>query len=77
MRLSWEPGTASEKLPSYIRLWSVAVSAQIMKDHDDFWNPRIVCLISVLFEDAYEQSERIHSGGTMAMQGRNQLPTCD
>ena len=77
MRLSWEPGNAIEKPPSYMPLWSVAVSADIMKDHDDFWNPRIVCLISVLFEDAYEQSERIHSGGTIPMEGRSQMSACD
>jgi hypothetical protein len=41
-------------------LWSVAVDKNIMYDHDDFWNPEIVRLISLLFEDAYVQSERLH-----------------
>jgi hypothetical protein len=63
LQLSWAPGVATEKLPAFIPLWSVAVDTQIMKDHDDFWNPQIVRLISVLFEDAYEQSEWIHGGG--------------
>jgi len=60
MRLSWEPGIPRQNVPSYMPLWSVAVSSDIMKDHDDFWNPQIVRLISILFEDAYAQSERIY-----------------
>jgi len=38
-------------------LWSVMVDKQIMEEHDDFWNPQIVRLISILFRDAYIQAE--------------------
>ncbi len=58
LRLSWQPGTSG--LPSYMPLWSVAVDSAIMKDHDDIWNPQIIRLISVLFADAYQQTERLH-----------------
>ena len=59
--LSWQPGTLG--LPAYMPLWSVAVDPAIMKDHDDIWNPQIVRLISVLFADSYQQTERMHGRG--------------
>jgi len=59
LMLQYAPGT-TQALPNYMPLWSVDVSSDIMKDHDDFWNPRIVRLISILFEDAYEQTEHLH-----------------
>jgi hypothetical protein len=58
LQLSWQPGTPG--LPAYMPLWSIAVDPAIMKDHDDIWNPQIVRLISVLFADAYQQTERMH-----------------
>lgn len=58
MLLTWDP-KATFPLPAYMPLWSVMVSKQIMVNHDDFWNPHIVRLISLLFEDAYEQTDRI------------------
>jgi len=63
MQLSWQPATAGETFPNYIPLWSVAVDTAIMKDHDDIWNPLIVRLISILFTDAYVQTERLHGSG--------------
>jgi len=59
--LTLAPGASKpSQLPDYLPLWSVAVNSEIMYDHDDFWNPHIVRLIDLLFEDAYEQSERLH-----------------
>jgi hypothetical protein len=58
MTLTLQPG--SPNLPDYMPLWSVAVSPQIMRDHDDFWNPQIIRLVSLLFTRAYEQSDRLH-----------------
>jgi hypothetical protein len=55
MQLTW---SSQAPLPPFMPLWSVEVSTKIMKNHDDFWNPQIIRFISVLFEDAYEQSER-------------------
>jgi hypothetical protein len=59
MLLSYSRAT-SQELPNYFPLWSVQVSQKIMKNHDDFWNPRVVQLISTLFEDAYKQTEYLH-----------------
>lgn len=53
-------GDPHEKFPDYMPLWSVMVDKNIMKDHDDIWNPRIVTLIAHLFRDAYEQADAIH-----------------
>jgi len=39
-------------------LWTVSVDTSIMKDHDDFWNPQIVRLIALLFQDAYDQADK-------------------
>lgn len=51
-------GTAdSQIVPDFMPLWSVMVNKQIMEEHDDFWNPQIVRLISILFRDAYIQAE--------------------
>jgi len=58
--LTLDPADVKPSLPNFLPLWSVAVDTKIMYDHDDFWNPQIVRLISLLFEDAYEQSERLH-----------------
>jgi hypothetical protein len=62
MQLEYAPGT-THQLPSYLPLWSIGVSKDIMRNHDDFWNPQIIRLISILFEDAYEQTEHIHGTG--------------
>ena len=62
--LSFDPSGLEDKPPSYMPAWSVAVDKCIMQDHDDFWNPQIVRLIRILFEDAYEQSERLHGERT-------------
>jgi hypothetical protein len=56
-------GVAGKTFPNYMPLWSVAVDTAIMKDHDDIWNPQIVKLISILFTDAYVQTERLHASG--------------
>jgi hypothetical protein len=58
--LTLDPSGIKGAVPDYLPLWSVAVDKKIMYDHDDFWNPEIVRLISLLFEDAYVQSERLH-----------------
>jgi hypothetical protein len=58
LALSWKPNRSD--LPDYMPLWTVAVNSHIMQDHDDFWNPQIVRLITLLFADAYEQTERLH-----------------
>jgi hypothetical protein len=58
--LQFNPQNLESTPPPYMPAWSVAVDKHIMHDHDDFWNPQIVRLISLLFEDAYEQSERLH-----------------
>jgi hypothetical protein len=51
-------GTAdSQVVPDFMPLWSVMVNKQIMEQHDDFWNPQIVRLISIMFRDAYIQAE--------------------
>jgi hypothetical protein len=47
----------SQVVPDFMPLWSVMVDKQIMEEHDDFWNPQIVRLISILFRDAYMQAE--------------------
>jgi hypothetical protein len=57
MRFTLQPPAS---LPDYLPLWSVAVSKEIMRDHDDFWNPQIIRMVSLLFTDAYEQSDRMH-----------------
>jgi hypothetical protein len=46
-----------QTVPDFMPLWSIMVDDKIMEQHDDFWNPQIVRLISALFRDAYEQSE--------------------
>jgi hypothetical protein len=58
--LTLDPSAIKGSVPDYMPIWSVAVDKNIMYDHDDFWNPEIVRLISLLFEDAYVQSERLH-----------------
>jgi hypothetical protein len=50
----------SQPFPNYLPLWTVAVDKKVMYDHDDFWNPQVVRLISLLFADAYDQTERLH-----------------
>jgi hypothetical protein len=47
-------------LPDYMPLWVVGVDPKIMRNHDDFWNPEIVRLVSILFVDAYQQTEEMH-----------------
>jgi hypothetical protein len=47
----------SSVVPDFMPLWSVMVNKQIMAEHDDFWNPQIVRLISIMFRDAYVQAE--------------------
>jgi hypothetical protein len=68
VQLSWAPQIQSGSLPNYMPLWAVAVAPQIMKDHDDFWNPEVVRLISLLFFDAYEQTERATGPGQLVAQ---------
>jgi hypothetical protein len=68
VQLSWAPQIQSGALPNYMPLWAVAVAPQIMKDHDDFWNPEVVRLISLLFFDAYEQTERSTDPGQLVAQ---------
>jgi hypothetical protein len=56
----------SHVVPDFMPLWSVMVDAKIMEQHDDFWNPQIVRLISMLFRDTYVQAEI-----------RNRVRTCE
>lgn len=60
MLLSWNSSTPD--VPSYMPLWTISVDTSIMKDHDDFWNPQIVRLIALLFQDAYDQADKLSLG---------------
>jgi len=47
----------SQAVPDFMPIWSVMVDKLIMAEHDDFWNPQIVRLISIMFRDVYVQAE--------------------
>ena len=49
-----------EGFPSYFPIWNVAVSTNVMRDHDDIWNPAFVRFMAQLFRDAYDQADRIN-----------------
>jgi hypothetical protein len=51
--------TSGPRYPDYMPFWSVLVDSNIMRDHDDIWNPRIVSLIAGMFRDAFDQSDLI------------------
>jgi hypothetical protein len=47
-------------MPNYMPLWVLFADTQVMANHDDIWNPQIVDLISILFSDAYQQTQQMH-----------------
>ncbi len=57
--LEWAGQAKGVKYPDYMPLWSVLVDANIMRDHDDIWNPRILNLIAEMFRDEFEQADSI------------------
>jgi len=59
LRLSWNWGASNIDPPSYMPLWDIAVDPTIMVEHNDFWNPQVVKLIKDMYEDAYNQADRL------------------
>ncbi len=58
--LTFDPRYLQMMPPSYMPAWSVIVNKEIMADHDDYWNPQIIRFVSMLFQDSYDQAEKLH-----------------
>jgi hypothetical protein len=58
--LTFDPSYLQQVPPSYMPAWSIKVSKEIMADHDDYWNPQVIRLVGTLFQDAYDQAEKLH-----------------